>query len=119
MPATYNQPTKEEFDELLSVKGWQCQTMNRTGEYKYVFPLSSSPHIEIQVYSSVSSKDDAGRGCGKDAIRVCAVDTLANRGYIKSGRVNRTTNWKDNLKAKIELVFTQAQERRNRELNKR
>lgn len=98
---------------LIHDKGWNLDMIEGTKEYVFTFPLSTSPHIEVRVCSGITF-DGRSRGCGKDAIRVFALDTKAGRGYIKTKRVYRIQTWEANLRKAVLNCFNQAVERRNR-----
>jgi len=104
------------LDDLRSVlredKGWKMLTEARSREYFFAFPLSASPHIEVRVASSIT-EDGFSRGCGKDAIRVFAVDTKANKGYISTKRVYRIGTWEKNLRLAVTNCFEKAKARRD------
>lgn len=98
--STFVNITLDEFRDFLKLeKGWQEFVVNK--EVVFDFPLRYNPNIKIRVFSSISTDSNTNRDVGKDAIRICAVDTLNNRGFIFSIRCNRTTNWRTNLKDKI------------------
>lgn len=97
--------TELEFDALLKPdKGWTKEIKGQ--EYVYSFRPKKSPNIAVFVYSSISP-NGLSKKCGKDAIRVCAVDTVLNRGVVKSNRINRTPGWEDRVKAKVLDVIAQ------------
>ena len=107
----YNVSLNEIKSVLRSDKGWELKTEDRSCEYFFSFPLSTSPHIQIRVASGITT-DGQSRGCGKDAIRVFAVDTKANKGYIKTKRVYRIGTWRINLEKAVMNCFEQAKNRR-------
>ena len=108
---SYTVITKEDMDEKLkSSKGWMITKSGN--EYVYDFNLSKKP-IVVKVASSIRLDTDRGRNKGDDAIRIFAIekksmnkkDYEVKRGLIKSKRVYRTTNWRDNLeKAVIDVI---------------
>lgn len=102
--------TKEEMDEKLNAdKGWEC---NCTGnEYVYDFHLKKYPII-IKVSSTIRIDADRARNKGSDAIRIFAVkkesmDKKAEivSGLIKARRVNRDTDWINNLVIQVLSVI--------------
>ncbi len=110
---SYVKITKKEFDEKLKVdKGW---IVNHSGnEYIYDFHLSKLPII-IKVASSIRLDTNKSRNKGADAIRVYAVEkegvdpkAKITRGLLKSRRVYRTTNWRNNLEKLVIDVIHQA-----------
>ena len=105
----------DEMKDVLCVeKGWEVITEPNSREYYFDFHLTRSPWIVIRVASSIT-ENGIGRGCGKDAIRVYAVDTKNKKGYIKTKRVYRIVTWKQNLQKAVLECFNNAKERRDRE----
>lgn len=80
---------------LRSDKGWTKDVSGN--EIIFVFPLKSG--LEIRVASSLRQSDKVCRSCGKDAIRVFVPTRM------KSVRVYRTKNWRDNLRDRVMEVF--------------
>lgn len=108
----YTIVTLQEIETVLKAeKGWR-KTESRK-ETVFVFPLTTRPHIIIKVYSSISTNQTNCRDKGTDAIRVCAVDTQKNIGWVKARKVLRVEGWKNNLKNAVIDVFTKAQKRIN------
>jgi hypothetical protein len=92
----------EDMDEFLKPsKGW---IRNHSGnEYIYDFHLKKLPII-IKVASSIRVDTGRARNKGADAIRVFAVvkegldvKDKVSGGLLKSKRVYRTDNWRENL----------------------
>ena len=109
-----NVTLKDIREVLTAEKGWNLDMLEAgTKEYVFQFPLSSSPHIVIRVCSGITFGGNS-RGCGKDAIRVYALDTRAGRGYIKTSRVYRIGTWKKNLVKAVTNCFQDAKARRDR-----
>ena len=103
----------EEFSDFLKIeKGWHQFVQGNEIVFNFILP--SSPEITIKVFSGVRKDTQWGRKCGQDAIRVCAVHTIKNIGWIKSARVYRVEGWKDNLKSRVLEVISKAKERLNR-----
>lgn len=97
--------TELEFDALLKPdKGWVKEVKGK--EYVYGYRTEKNPNIVVYVYSTITN-DGLGRKCGGDAIRICAVNTVTQRGIIKSSRVYRTPGWSDRTKAKVLEVIKQ------------
>ena len=98
---TYVEVKLEEFDALLKKeKGWE---RNVTGnEYVYDYKMKEFPHLMIKVLTSIKVDTTKARKAGHDAIRVFVVvidkDGKITRGYAKQIRVNRTMNWRDNVR---------------------
>lgn len=92
--------TELEFDNLLKPdKGWKKEI--KGNEYVYSVTSKRNPNVVVLVYSSLSTDKGTGRKCGADAIRVCAVNTLSNKGIMKSKRVYRTPGWDERVKERV------------------
>jgi hypothetical protein len=99
MAAKYVTVTELETDTLFKPdKGWN--KVVEGGEFVYTLVVKKNTDILIKVFSSVTP-NGVSRKCGGDAIRIAAVNTKTNRGVIKNGRVNRTANWDERVKAKV------------------
>jgi len=110
----YHNVTMDELREVLKEeKGWFRHIPEGSKEYAFDFKLSNARHIVIRVCSGITMTGYS-RGRGKDAIRVFALDTKANKGYIKTKRVYRIQTWKTNLEKAVWNCFNQAKERRDR-----
>jgi predicted ATP-grasp superfamily ATP-dependent carboligase len=97
---------ENEFDTLLkSEKGWKKETSPFTKELVYVCHIPWNDDIVVKVYSSVKQNDSLGRGCGQDAIRVCAVNLKTHKGLRKSRRVNRVPGWQHRLKERVVEIW--------------
>jgi len=105
--ATYHAIALTEFRTVLHK--W-VETVDR-GEVAFTWALPSFPHIVLKVYTSIPHGETVTREVGADAIRVCAVDTKANRGWIKAARVHRVKGWRDNLKTRVQAVREASYER--------
>ncbi len=102
---------EEMRNHLKSDKGW-VEEQNRLGEAVFTYSLKkTNGSIVIRVYSSINPQVGVSREAGEDAIRVCAVNTLNDRGFIKSARVYRTKNWRDNLQKRVVDTIKAAQNR--------
>ena len=109
-----NVTLNEMQDVLREDKGWELRTEDSSREYFFSFPLSTSPHIQIRVASGITANGQS-RSCGKDAIRVFAVDTAAKKGFIKTKRIYRIGTWEKNLRAAVLNCFKMSKDRRDRE----
>lgn len=89
-------------------RGWQEGVQGRS---EIVFDFPYSLNCIIRVWTSIHTGTEASAGVGKDAIRVTAFDPINNRGLMKCPIVMRTTNWRDNLKARLEMVKTELPKR--------
>jgi hypothetical protein len=114
MSKTYVTVTELEFDSVFPAnKNWRKEESGGTKEIVYLKNLRNNPDICVKVYSSIKKDNGIGRGCGKDAIRVCAVNTRLNRGLIKSSRVYRVAGWQDRVRARVLEVWNTAKTRAN------
>ena len=96
---TYVEVKLNEFDELLKAeKGWEREVCGK--EYIYNYEMKSFPGLIVKVLTSIKIDTVAARKKGQDAIRVYVVRKIGKefKGYAKSIRVNRTMNWRDNVK---------------------
>jgi hypothetical protein len=106
MSKTFTLVHENEFDALLKTeKGWVKEPSPFTHELVYVCALPWNKDLVIKVYSSVRQNDSMGRGCGQDAIRVCAVNRRTNKGVRKSRRVNRVSGWEGRLKERVVEIW--------------
>jgi len=99
MTTTYTQVRLEDFDALLQTeKGWERNISGK--EYVYDYRMKRFPNIIIKVLTSIKTETSAARQKGQDAIRVFVIrqEGKGFKGYAKQIRVNRTTNWRDNVK---------------------
>lgn len=93
--------TELEFDQVLKKeKGWEKIHTQGTKEIIYVFKMKTKP-FTVKVYSSITESNGVSRGCGKDAIRVCAINHETNSGAAKTRRINRVPGWEDRLVKKV------------------
>lgn len=77
-------------------------------EIVFDFPHPSYPSIIIRIFTGISKSNGQSRGCGRDALRVAAIDYAnpnAPRGYIKSLTAYRTQNWQANLRDRTQKVI--------------
>jgi len=110
MSATYTAISEQEIRSFFHK--WNETPRSRfVKELAFDFPVRDG--VIIRCFTSV--KDGTSRKVGKDAIRVFAVDTKSDRGFIKAKRVNRTTNWQDNLKKAYAYIFSETKNRLSRE----
>lgn len=97
---TYTEIQLSEFDDLLkATKGWVRNICGN--EYVYDYKMAKFPHLIVKVLSSISVDSGRSRNKGADAIRVFVIRKLPNgqfSGYAKQIRVNRTMNWRNNVK---------------------
>lgn len=104
-----NIPVEDMRSFLKTSKGWEEEVQGK--EIVFKFKLKSTPWIQIKVFSGILAIGGDSRACGKDAIRVCAVDTNLKIGWIKTARVYRVEGWKNNLKSRVVQVISQAKGR--------
>lgn len=97
---------ESEFDEIFSPdRKWVKEFSGHAKEIVYVKRFVSKPNIVVKVYSSIHKNNGISRACGKDSIKVCAVNTKTDRGVIKSNRINRVPGWELRLKNKVIEVW--------------
>lgn len=104
-------PVQDMRSFLQPVKGWM-ETISGN-EIVFTYNLKSFPFIQIKIFSGIKSSDQTSRDCGKDAIRVCAVNVKQNKGWIKVSRVYRIEGWKANLQNRVMEVIRLSKERIN------
>lgn len=104
MAGTYVIITELEMDALFKAEKSWVKSLEG-GEYVYSYATKKNPDIVVKVFSSVTP-NGVSRKCGGDAVRVCAVNTVTNRGIIKTGRVNRTAGWDTRVKDKVMETIT-------------
>ena len=112
MAAKFTNIYLSQFDAMLKERnGWDREVQSGSREFVYTQEIRGIRGAVLMVYSSIHEATERSRGKGHDAIRVCVVKD--GRGFIKSRRVNRTQNWRDNLWARIKTT-TQEAYKRNR-----
>lgn len=104
---SYTEITQEHFEYVLSHLGksgytWEKLEEPMAKESVYIVSIND---IHVKVFSSLVG--GVSRQVGSDAIRIVAWDTTSNRPIMSSEmRINRTENWADNLRKRIELVVS-------------
>ena len=97
---------ESEFDAIFKAeKNWVKELSGMAKEVVYTKSLKSKPWIQIRIYSTIHKNDGVSRGCGKDAIRVCAINTNTNRGVLKGKRINRVPGWNSRLENRVKEVW--------------
>lgn len=96
---------------LRDERGWEEADLPSAEEYVFDFTLNRFPQIIVRVYSSILRSSGLSRPVGGDAIRVCAVNTANDRGWVKTTRVHRVTGWRANLKSRVQEVLASAMSR--------
>ena len=106
---SYVEISLEEMDEVLSEeKGWERGNGNgRAREFIYEWSYDAHP-VKIVVFSSIHVVTHVSRGCGRDAIRVCAVNYETKKGILKSTRIKRTPGWDVRLRDAVVDVLNRA-----------
>ncbi len=111
----YEEISIEQMREFLSAsKGWVEATLPKSKEYTFQFATKKHPDIIIRVWTSIHVATGKTRKVGRDAIRVCAVNTVTDVGYVKSTRVNRTPGWQDRVKSRVYDVLCAVYDRKAR-----
>ncbi len=111
---SYTEITQEQFEYVLSHLGKSGYTWKKSEEpmAKENVYMVSINDIHIKVFSSIVG--GVSRNVGADAIRVVGWDLQSDRPISSSeGRVNRTDNWSENLKARIQTVVSKVVDTRN------
>jgi hypothetical protein len=91
-----------EFDNIFRPeRNWEKEYSGNANEIVYTKRFKKKPNVVIKVYSSIHKDNGISRGCGQDAIRVCAVNTVTDRGVRKSSRINRVPGWETRLTKKV------------------
>jgi len=113
MAAKYTSITLTEMTDLLTPeKGWHDATPPTAKEHVLHWRVKRyADTIVVKVYTSIATAHATGRGKGKDAIRVCAVNLDTDRGLVKAKRVHRVENWRTNLKSRILHVLAELKTR--------
>ena len=109
--STYTAISLPEIQEVLKAeKGWIEDASGN--EIVFRFALSTRPYINVVVCSSLRKDNQDCRECGKDAIRVFAVNNMLKKGWISTRRVYRVAGWRKNLVNTVTDVFNQAVNRK-------
>ncbi len=99
--------TELQMDSIFkSEKDWKKEYSGNAQEVVYIKSLKRNPNYLLKVYSSVKQSNGIGRGVGKDAIRVCAINLKTNKGLVKAKRINRTIGWEKRLMERVCEVWT-------------
>jgi len=102
--STYCVITELEMDALFKRnKGWEK-------DYSYQQELIYFKNVgykQIKVFSSLKKSSGLSAGCGQDAIRVVAINTITDKGIIKTRRINRVPGWEGRLKERVLEVWNQ------------
>jgi len=104
---SYVEITQEQFEYVLSHLGKSGYTWKKLDEpmAKESVYMVSINDIHIKVFSSIV--DGVSRGIGADAIRVVGWDVRSDRPITLSEiRVNRTDNWAENLRKRVQTVVS-------------
>lgn len=111
MAAHYTPVSLSEIQGVLKAeKGWSAVDLPKVEEH--VFDWTVAPYeAVVRVYSSVRKDTGVSRSCGKDAIRVCAVDLATDKGLVKTTRIHRTPGWNGRLKERVMQVLQTAKKR--------
>lgn len=106
----------EEMRAFLLAKGGNLTEGVQNDEIVFDFPHPRFNSIIVRIFTGIAKSTLQSRGCGEDALRVCAVDysnPSAPRGYIKSHTAYRTKNWKLNLRDRTKTVIEEVIKRKN------
>ena len=103
----------EEMAKVIS-RGFRAlhpkQVVSSHGEIHYLLTLDDDqPQFIIKVQTTIFS--GVSRGEGEDSIRIILLNRATDRPITgKFQRVHRTTNWKDNLRSRIEDAVEEFEE---------
>lgn len=112
MTTTYTPITLADMQKVLRAdQGWTLNTPANSKEYVFEWALPEADHIVIKVWSSILLATGVSRKSGGDAIRCCAVNVAADKGWIKSIRVHRVAGWAANTQARLIEVIAEARKR--------
>ncbi len=104
---SYVEITQKDFEYVLSHLGKSGYTWKKLDEpnAKENIYVVSINNIHVKVFSSIV--DGVSRNVGLDAIRLVGWDITSDRPITSSEmRVNRTDNWAENLKVRIQTVVS-------------
>ena len=110
----YTEITQKQFEYVLSHLGksgyiWKKLEEPKAKESIYMVSIND---IHLKVFSSIVG--GISRNVGADAIRVVGWDMVSDRPMsVSEGRVNRTDNWSENLKTRIQTVISKVVEMRD------
>lgn len=104
---SYVEIKEKEFEYVLShlgKSGYTWKKLEQDGAKESIY-LVSINNIHVKVFSSIV--DGVSRGVGSDAVRVVGWDIQSDRPIMSSEmRVNRTDNWSNNLRDRINTVVS-------------
>lgn len=103
MAATYCTILESEFDAIFKPeKNWVKEFSGHAQEIVYTKQMTkSNPNVQIRVYSSIHKDSSVSRPCGKDSIKVCAINTKTSKGVRKTKRIHRTIGWEGRLISRV------------------
>lgn len=106
MASTFVDISKEEMESFLNQQGFVDLKMQDVSEIVYAKRVDNNGmKLSLRIYSGIEKYSGHSRGIGEDAIRLMLFYKNSNGEIVKlngSNRVNRTTNWKINLKKRID-----------------
>lgn len=105
MAKTYCTITELEMDNIFKPDKWNKEYVGYSQEIVYTKSPMKKPNLQIKVYSSLKKNSGVSAGCGKDAIRVCCINTVTKKGVIKTKRINRVPGWEGRLVERVEEVW--------------
>ena len=108
MAGTYVTILESEFDNIFKAeRGWTKELSGQAQEIVYTKNLKTKPNLQVRVYSTIHKDSGLGRKVGADSIKVCAINTVLNRGVIKTKRIHRTENWDKRVADRVIDVWNQ------------
>lgn len=114
MATRYVNISIQEMRDFLFGKGGALTEGVQNDEIIFDFKHPRFNHIVIRIFSGIAKSTQTSRGCGQDALRVCAIDfSMPNqpKGFIKSQTAYRTKNWRINLRDRTKNVIEEATNR--------
>ena len=97
----YVEISLKEMSEFLEALEFRMHKRDANTEWvaNKIFTVDTDNYL-IRVYTSINP-DEKSRGCGSDAIRV-GVFNSNGEWMFGTGRVNRTKNWQNSIKSRIQ-----------------
>jgi len=106
MASTFVDISKQEMEQFLKEQGFIELNLDLISETVFAKRVDNNGmKLSLRIYSGIEKNSGHSRGVGEDAIRLMLFYKNKNEEIVKlngSGRVNRTKNWKINLKNRID-----------------
>ena len=98
MSRKYTDISREEFEEFM--RPYKAKTSIRSPEGEIIFRIPLKNDFSIWIYSTINPMSGMSRNRGEDAIRMVLM-YKNTKAVMKESKTLRTSNWKQNLEAKI------------------